>query len=187
MQITSTDKSGFLLKADTATVSLCEATPTAEAQIIITRTADEKLKAARDQAVFDWPGEYEARGVMTMLIPVGQTGARVTKVILDGISVVHLGELSAPLSDAEESKVGKVDILLAPVGATAKISAKDLQGVVESLDPRIVVPMLGDEVEVQAFAKQLNFPEALAEDTLKLKSSDLAGEKTTLRVLRPRK
>ncbi|MEE8419177.1 MAG: MBL fold metallo-hydrolase [Dehalococcoidales bacterium] len=60
---------------------------------------------------------------------------------VDGIRVCHLGDLGHPLSDEEVKAVGRVDILLIPVGGFFTIDAAVATAVSDRLSPRIVIPM----------------------------------------------
>jgi len=60
---------------------------------------------------------------------------------VDGMRVCHLGDLGHPLSDKDVAEVGKVDILLAPVGGFFTIDAKVAGEVCSKLNPRVVIPM----------------------------------------------
>lgn len=60
---------------------------------------------------------------------------------VDAIRVCHLGDLGHPLSDDEVKAVGRVDILLIPVGGFFTIDAAGATGVTDKLSPRIVIPM----------------------------------------------
>ena len=60
---------------------------------------------------------------------------------VDGIRVCHLGDLGHPLDDAAVGKIGKVDVLLLPVGGFFTIDAAVATGVMEKLSPAIVIPM----------------------------------------------
>ncbi len=60
---------------------------------------------------------------------------------VDGIRVCHLGDLGHPLSDDEVKAVGRVDVLLGPVGGVFTIDAAVATGLADRLAPRIVIPM----------------------------------------------
>ena len=60
---------------------------------------------------------------------------------VDGIRVCHLGDLGHPLSDKEVAEVGKVDVVLAPVGGNYTIDAKVATEVCGKLAPRVIIPM----------------------------------------------
>lgn len=60
---------------------------------------------------------------------------------VDGMKVCHLGDLGHTLSDAQIKQVGKVDILLIPVGGFYTIDASAAGQVSDSLKPKVVIPM----------------------------------------------
>jgi len=60
---------------------------------------------------------------------------------LDGIRVCHLGDLGHLLTPVQVKSVGKVDILLIPVGGTFTIGPSEATKVVEQINPGIVIPM----------------------------------------------
>jgi L-ascorbate metabolism protein UlaG (beta-lactamase superfamily) len=57
----------------------------------------------------------------------------------DGIRVVHLGDLGHTLSEDQINKIGKVDVLMIPVGGRYTIAGTDADRVVSQLDPKMVV------------------------------------------------
>lgn len=57
------------------------------------------------------------------------------------IRLVHLGDLGHTLDTATVAALGRVDVLLVPVGGFFTIDHLQAAEVVESLNPRIVVPM----------------------------------------------
>jgi len=76
---------------------------------------------------------------------------------MDGISLCHLGDLGQGLSGSQIAEIGKVDILLIPVGGFYTIDAAEAAVIVNQLKPSLVVPM-HFKTEV------LNFPVARVED-----------------------
>ena len=65
----------------------------------------------------------------------------VTCFVVDGVRVCHSGDLGHPLSDQEIKQIGKVDVLLLPVGGFFTIDAKVATEVVLKLGPKVVIPM----------------------------------------------
>ncbi len=61
--------------------------------------------------------------------------------VMDGITVCHLGDLGHTLGPDKVKAIGKVDVLLLPVGGTYTIDAVQAAEVAEALKPRIIVPM----------------------------------------------
>ena len=59
----------------------------------------------------------------------------------DGLRIAHLGDVGEDLSDAQIKALGKLDVLILPVGGFYTIDAAEASRLVERLSPRIVVPM----------------------------------------------
>ena len=95
------------------------------------------------------PGEYEVKGVEVVGLGVyhdSEKGAKrgkntVYRIAIDGLSVVHLGDLGHALSSGEIESLDGVDILLIPVGGFYTIDAETAAGIVHEIDPSIVIPM----------------------------------------------
>lgn len=62
-------------------------------------------------------------------------------VTVDGVRIAHLGDLGTTLSREQLRQIGRVDILLLPVGGTFTIDAAGATKVVSQLKPRVVIPM----------------------------------------------
>ncbi|MBA7487325.1 hypothetical protein ES708_13165 [subsurface metagenome] len=60
---------------------------------------------------------------------------------VDGIRVCHLGDLGHFLSDSQVAELGKVDVLLIPVGGYFTIDANAASKICDRLMPRVVIPM----------------------------------------------
>jgi L-ascorbate metabolism protein UlaG (beta-lactamase superfamily) len=61
---------------------------------------------------------------------------------LEGISILHLGDLGNPLTDEQLALLrGRVSILLALSGGPPTIELEDLERAIEEIRPRVVIPM----------------------------------------------
>lgn len=60
---------------------------------------------------------------------------------VDGIRVCHLGDLGHQLSPQQVAELGKVDILLIPVGGFVTIDAEVASQVCNKLTPKVIIPM----------------------------------------------
>ena len=60
---------------------------------------------------------------------------------IDGIRLCHLGDLGHELNGATAGEIGDVDVLFVPVGGFFTIDAAAATRVVDTLKPRIVIPM----------------------------------------------
>ena len=61
--------------------------------------------------------------------------------VLDGVRVVHLGDLGHLIDEDLADQIGEVDVLLCPVGGRFTIDAEEAMAVIGRLKPRIIVPM----------------------------------------------
>jgi L-ascorbate metabolism protein UlaG (beta-lactamase superfamily) len=60
---------------------------------------------------------------------------------VDGVRVCHAGDLGHSLSDKEGKQIGRVDVLLLPVGGFYTIDAKVATEVATKLSPKVIIPM----------------------------------------------
>lgn len=99
--------------------------------------------------LIDTPGEYEVAGSFIYGIPTfhdDKQGAERGKNTIfyfdvDGIKLLHLGDLGHELSQESLEKVSDVDVLFIPVGGVYTIGPKRAAKVISSLEPKIVIPM----------------------------------------------
>ncbi|MGB9722024.1 MAG: MBL fold metallo-hydrolase [bacterium] len=110
---------------------------------------------------------------------------------IDGINVVHLGDLGHILSKSDADKIGKVDILLIPVGGYFTIDSKEAQEIIGLLKPSVVIPMHFKTSKcdfpiapVEEFTKSKEIKAVDGE--LEIKKEELPG-KTTIYLLTPTK
>lgn len=97
----------------------------------------------------DKPGEYEINGVRLRAVPVyhdasrgSQRGRNLIFVIeVDGLALAHLGDLGHTLDQETLKRVGKIDILLIPVGGFFTIDPGQATAVMESINPSLTIPM----------------------------------------------
>ena len=60
---------------------------------------------------------------------------------LEGMRAVHLGDLGHLLTDEQVKAIGKVDVLMIPVGGHYTIGPAEADKVIAQLKPRVVIPM----------------------------------------------
>lgn len=135
------------------------------------------------------PGEYEIAGVFVtgvQTFPDKDQGATrpantVYVVELDELVICHLGDLGAPLSEEQSSRIGPVDVLLVPVGGGPTLDAASAVEVIGQIEPAIVVPMQyataqgdGDREPLERFLKQVGSPDVQPQSKLVIRKADLA-------------
>jgi len=60
---------------------------------------------------------------------------------INNIKVCHLGDLGHMLSQEQIDSIGKVDVLMIPVGGFFTIESEEVISVINSLNPKVVIPM----------------------------------------------
>ena len=95
------------------------------------------------------PREQEIKGIMIRGLEVfhdtseGKDRGKnvIYSMMIDDLNVVHCGDLGHALSAEEVEKIGKVDVLLLPVGGHFTIDGATADTVVQALKPKVVIPM----------------------------------------------
>lgn len=95
------------------------------------------------------PGEYEKSGISVLGVGTyhdntqGSERGRNTvfNLMIDGVNIVHLGDLGHTLNEEQVSEIDNVDILLIPVGGVYTIDGDMAAKVIAQLEPKIVIPM----------------------------------------------
>lgn len=101
------------------------------------------------RVLIESPGEYEVGGAQILGISAyhdAQKGADRGKVTLyqikmDGLTLVHLGDLGEKLNEKQTEELNGADILMIPVGGIFTIDAVVASEVVGQIEPKIVIPM----------------------------------------------
>lgn len=65
----------------------------------------------------------------------------IMKIEMEGLTLAHLGDLGTPLTAAQIGALGKVDILMVPVGGYYTINAAQARDAALALRPRVTIPM----------------------------------------------
>lgn len=99
--------------------------------------------------IVDGPGEYEISGVSVLGISSfhdrvsgKERGLNTIYIVtLDGMRLVHLGDLGCQLSDEQIEEINGVDVLFVPVGGTYTLNAKEAVEIINQVEPKIIIPM----------------------------------------------
>jgi L-ascorbate metabolism protein UlaG (beta-lactamase superfamily) len=118
----------------------------------------------------------------------GRSRGKNTIVVLDDgdVRVVHLGDLGHTLDAPTIAAIGRADILLVPVGGFFTIDHKQAAEVVESLAPRIAIPMHYKTPKVdfpisgvEPFLATQQTVERLPGSTIEIEQSTMPAERVT--------
>lgn len=99
--------------------------------------------------LLDKPGELKKEDLEIVSIETAHDDAggsrrgknNIFKVIMDGISVCHCGDLGHVLTPEQQKAIGHVDVLLIPVGGFFTIDAKTAAEVSRQLKSLVTIPM----------------------------------------------
>ncbi|PJE63404.1 hypothetical protein COU89_03460 [Candidatus Roizmanbacteria bacterium CG10_big_fil_rev_8_21_14_0_10_45_7] len=139
-----------------------------------------------EPVIFRLPGEYERRGVRVYGYETYHDDAKgrergkntMFKFILDGMVLLHCGDLGHIPSDALLERIKDTDILMIPVGGTFTIDAKQAKELVTKIAPSIVLPMhYGDSALKPEFSVLTP-----VDEFLKLNASTTTHQKDSLTV-----
>lgn len=158
-------------------------------------TTDPDLLRARPGNVQEvsGPGEFEVRGVSVRGVPASEV--TVMRVTVDDVRVVSTGKLQRQLREDEIDALGRVDVLVVPVGGGDALSAGDAAKLVRALEPAIVVPAryraTGGTAEyepVERFAKEMGLAEGSwqAQPRLSLSGASADTDETRVVILEAR-
>ena len=107
-------------------------------------------KCPDDAVVLDEAGiSSPAPDVVVDMIPCfhdEEKGAKrgqnlLAKITMDGITVLHCGDLGHDLDEALLERIGRVDVLLVPVGGFYTVDACQAAAAAKALNARVVIPM----------------------------------------------
>lgn len=95
------------------------------------------------------PGEHDAKGRHIVGIATFHDKKQgkergpntVFKITVDGVTVCHMGDLGHTLTEPQRQALGRVDVLLIPVGGTYTIDPLEASEVVRQVNPAVVIPM----------------------------------------------
>ena len=159
--------------------------------------ADQRVPTSLEPAfLLDSPGEYEIHHVLIGAVRTyrddeqgAQRGANTCFVFeLDGIHVVHLGDIGHLLTEEQLDEIGAVDLVCVAIGGS--LSAARAAELVAQFDAKLIVPMPLEgaekpEGELSRFLHEMSVQQAEPAPKLTVTSSTLPTE-TTVVVLESR-
>lgn len=147
---------------------------------------------SQDPFVLETLGEAELSGVMAYSLPgPSNSGQVVFKILAEGLTIAHLGQINKKLNTETIAKLNNPDILFIPVGGEKNntLSAEDAAATVTALEPRIVIPVSHQcDTDLKAapitdFIKTLGLKPEATDKKFIIKKKDLPQEETKLFVL----
>lgn len=117
-------------------------------------------------------GEYEVKGIKIYGYSTfhdaknGEERGKNTVYVIsvDGLNILHCGDLGHPFSDTLLEEIGDIHILLVPTGGHYTINEKEALAVVRQIDPFIVIPMHYNETGKADSFKELSGVDAFLKE-----------------------
>src|SRR5512140_3340851 len=153
------------ITGDIVTFSHADDSPLAKSKGSVSRDGATLLPTSLENAFcLDGPGEYEVKDVLLTGVRTyrddhkGKERGRNVAFIaeLDGVHVIHLGDIGHLLTEDKLTDIGPVDVACVPIGGA--LSATKAAELVAQLDAKVIVPMTvcEDEDATEALAKFLH-------------------------------
>jgi len=184
MEITWDGKQCFRVKGKGATVITNPYKVGTKLQgdiVLFSSDNHEDLELDKNTKMFDWPGEYEVKGVPITAFQAwtkskskeeseGQKGdsTLIFTFDMEGIKMCHLGNLGHILSSDMVKEIGDIDVLFINVGEGSNLDGKKALEVIEAIDPRAVIPMGSEDPKTSL--KELGADIVEERDELSVKS-----------------
>ena len=157
---------------------------------------DSVIYGDKEPFLIDGAGEYEIKGIYVKgVASVGPEGKinTIYTVLLEGMTLCHLGALSKPELSAEiVEQLGEIDLLFLPVYNHDLLTAAAADAVATELEPKIVVPLYargGDypigKDPLTLFLKESGEEGSTPVEKLTLKKKDLEHKEGEIVVLAP--
>jgi L-ascorbate metabolism protein UlaG (beta-lactamase superfamily) len=118
--------------------------------------------------VIDKEGEYEIGGVeitASRMYHDKVEGAERGKnliigIRMDGVNLLHLGDLGHKLTEAQIEKIGSVDVLMISVGINTALDNNEVMEVANDIQSSYVIPMHFNKASLAEFLEKNKFPMA---------------------------
>lgn len=144
-----------------------------------------------DPVLVTGPGEYEIKGVAVTGVqtPHDAKGGEergnntVYTILIEGLNIVHLGDLGDKLTQEQVEGIGLCDILLIPVGGVYTIGPEQATQIISQLEPSIIIPMhyklpglKFDLSELDVFVKEMGVENVEPQTKLTITKDKLPAE-----------
>ncbi|MEK7626491.1 MAG: MBL fold metallo-hydrolase [Patescibacteria group bacterium] len=142
--------------------------------------------------VIDTPGEYEIRDISVKGIGaqlhVDESGKKgsIYQIMIDGIRICVVGNISDNLSEGQLEELGTVDVLIVPTGGSGfTLDPVGAKKIIKSISPKVFIPVHYADKSIKYEVPQVDLNTVIKEMTIesteeiesyKLKSRDAIDE-----------
>lgn len=156
---------------------------------LFSRGQKNSITLSGDPFILDTPGECETNGVLISTVQGHEEDEIMLRVDVEGMSIAHLGMTSKQLTDQQLEVLSDVDILIVPVGGNNCYDPEQAVKAVNSIEPRVVIPVAfksdnDDKAKpVNNFLKEMGISNGAPEKKVIIKKKDLPQDETKVIVL----
>ena len=156
---------------------------------LYTRGMKNSITLSGDPFVLDTPGECEHDGVLISSVQGNEEYSAMIRIDAEQLSVGHIGFTKKQLDDKQLEVLAGVDVLIVPVGHPDGLDNEAAIKVINSIEPRIVIPIAYQSDNdpharpIDSFLKEMGVKENHPESKVIIKKKDLPQEETQIVVL----
>jgi hypothetical protein len=135
------------------------------------------------------PGEIDTKGILVTAIEGHESGQAMYRIDAEQLSIGHLGLINKALTEQQLEVLADVDVLIIPVGHPNSFDEELAVKVVNSVEPRIVIPIAFQSDNdpkskpVLNFLKEIGSKNGEPEKKVIIKKKDLPQDETQVIVL----
>ncbi|PLX28172.1 hypothetical protein C0581_03150 [Candidatus Parcubacteria bacterium] len=156
---------------------------------LYTRGEKNSITLSANPYTLSTPGEIDTKGVLVTAAEGHEAGTTMVRIDVEGVSLGHLGLTNKPLTAKQLEVLAGIDILCIPVGHPDSYDAEAAVKAVNTIEPRVVIPMAfksdNDKTAkpVDSFLKEIGSKNGDVEKKVIIKKRDLPQEETEVIVL----
>lgn len=157
--------------------------------VLYTRGEKSSITVSGNPFILSTPGEIETRGILVSSTYGDNYEQTVFRIDVEHMSIGHLGLSQKILTDKEETLLSGVDILFIPIGGIDCYNAEQAIKAINTIEPRIVIPMAYKNdtnpkaADAKIFLKEMGEPNNIPKKKVILKKKDLPIENMQIIVL----
>ncbi len=157
--------------------------------VLLTRGSSDLITLSGNPFTLDTPGEIDSKGVLVTGVAGHTENSVMFRIDIEGVSMAHLGLIKESLTAAQLEMLSGVDIIFIPAGNKAAFDTEAALKTVNSIEPRIIIPIAfqsdndPDASSPDAFIRGLGLQVPSEEKKIIIKKKDLPEEETRVILL----
>ena len=156
---------------------------------LFTRTAKNSITLSGNPYILDTAGEIDTKDILITATEGHEEGRFMLRIDAEKMSIGHLGLTNKELTDKQIELLTNIDILFIPIGHEKSYTAETAIKIINSLEPRIVIPMAfksdndPEAKEITNFLKEMGKKDLEAEKKVIVKKKTLPEEEMQIILL----